>query len=48
MIYINSLPKNINDISNDVIVGGDYVEKAPLLHPKEAEINIKINDKKNG
>ena len=42
MIYINSLPKNIND----VIVGDDYVEKAPLLYPKEAEINIKINDKK--
>lgn len=46
MIYINSLPKNINDISNDVIVGDDYVEKAPSLYPKEAEINIKINNKK--
>ena len=46
MIYINSLPKNINDISHDVIVGDDYVEKAPSLYPKEAEINIKINDKK--
>lgn len=42
MIYINSLPKNIND----VIVGDDYVEKAPLLYPKEVEINIKINNKK--
>lgn len=46
MIYINSLPKNIKDISHDVIVGDDYVEKAPLLYPKEVEINIKINNKK--